>query len=284
MRPLFWAAVLSARLAPMWNDVIDLDEFYRAQLGQVARRVIRRGIRAMWPDVRGMTVLGLGHATPYLHQFRSEAERVIAIAPAQQGVIPWPSSEPGLVALAYETELPVPDLSIDRLLMVHAVESSEQLGGMMREAWRVLKGNGRLLAVVPNRSGIWARSERTPFGHGRPYSNGQIRGLLRDCLFTPGDTVRALYVPPIRRRLVLKAAPAAERIGGRLFQTFAGVLLIEATKQVYAATPGRVAERRRRFVVLPGGAPAAPGAARRNVLAADVPRDRPEPPPPRRLR
>lgn len=241
----------------MWNDVIDLDEFYRSQLGHVARRTIRRRIRSVWPDVRGMTVLGLGYATPYLRQFRNEAERVMAIAPASQGVIPWPPAEPGLIALAYETELPIPDVSIDRLLMVHAVESSEQLRGMMREAWRVLKGNGRLLAVVPNRSGVWARSERTPFGHGRPYSNGQIRRLLRDCLFTPGDTVRALYVPPIGRRLVLKSAGAFEQVGSRLFQTFAGVLLIEATKQVYAATPGKVAERRRRFVVLPGGAPAA---------------------------
>lgn len=248
----------------MWTDVIDLDEFYRSPLGHVAIRVLRRRIRAVWPDVRGMTVLGLGYATPYLRQFRNEAERVMAIAPASQGVIPWPANEPGQIALAYETELPLPDLSIDRLLMAHAVESSEQLRAMMREAWRVLKGNGRLLAVVPNRTGIWARSERTPFGCGHPYSHGQIKRLLRDCLFTPGDTVRALYVPPLRRRLVLKSAPAVERIGERMFQTFAGVLLIEATKQVYAATPGKAVEQRRRFVVLPGGMPAAQSIVRRD--------------------
>lgn len=246
----------------MWTDVIDLNEFYRSPLGHVANRVLRRRIRAIWPDVRGMAILGLGYATPYLRQFRNEAERVMAIAPASQGVIPWPANEPGQVALAYETELPLPDLSVDRLLMVHAVESSEQLRAMMREAWRVLKGNGRLLAVVPNRTGIWARSERTPFGCGHPYSAGQIKRLLRDSLFTPGDTARALYVPPIGGRIVLKAAPAAERVGEKMFQTFAGVLLIEATKQVYSATPGKVVEHRRRFVVLPGGAPAAQNIVR----------------------
>jgi SAM-dependent methyltransferase len=157
------------------------------------------------------------------------------------------------VALAYESELPLPDLCIDRLLMVHAVESSEQLRAMMREAWRVLKGNGRMLIVAPNRASVWARSERTPFGHGYPYSNGQIRGLLRDSMFTPGETRRALHLPPINRR-----------IGDAVFQTFGGVLLVEATKQVYAATPGKTVTRRR-FVVLPGGAKPAQGTVRREA-------------------
>jgi len=125
--------------------------------------------------------------------------------------------------------------------------------------------------VVPNRSGIWARSERTPFGHGYPYSNGQIRRLLRDCMFTPGDTARALYIPPSRRRLLLKSATAFERIGSRLFQTFAGVLLVEATKQVYAAAPGKAVERRR-FVVLPGGGVAAANRISRRE-APDGPAD-----------
>ncbi len=254
----------------MWNDVIDLDEFYRSPLGQVARRMIRRRIRSVWPDVRGLTVLGLGHATPYLWQFESEAECVMAIAPAQQGVIPWPPGGPGQVALADEAALPFADLSIDRLLLVHAVESSEELREMMREAWRVLRGNGKMLLVVPNRTGIWARSERTPFGHGYPYTNGQIRRLLRDCMFTPGDTVRALYIPPLRRRLFLRSAAAIERIGSKLFHTFAGVLLVEATKQVYAVTPGKMVERRR-FVVLPGGAAASNRVSRRE--ASDGPAD-----------
>jgi len=117
----------------MWNDVIDLDEFYRSHLGKVALRLIRRRIRDLWPDVRGLTVLGLGHATPYLRQFDSEADCVMAVAPAQQGVIPWPPGGPGQVALAYEAALPFADLSVDRLLLVHAVESSEERPARQRQ-------------------------------------------------------------------------------------------------------------------------------------------------------
>jgi len=238
----------------MWTDVVDLNEFYHSSLGLVAQRMIRRQIRRLWPDLRGSRVLGLGYAIPYLTAYRGEAERVVAAMPAQQGVMHWPPGEPGLVALVDEAELPFDDLSIDRVLMVHAVEHGEHLRGMMREAWRVLSEGGRLLIVVPNRRGIWARLERTPFGHGQPYTSRQVRRLLQDNLFSPVDSARALYVPPSHLRLLLSSSPAFERLGDRFFQRFSGVLLVEAIKQIYAATPAAVSARsRRRFVVLPGG-------------------------------
>jgi SAM-dependent methyltransferase len=240
----------------MLSDVIDLNEFYRSRLGQVARRLISRRIRALWPEVRGLSVLGLGYATPYLRAFREEAERVVAVMPAQQGVMHWPENDPGLVCLADEGELPLPDLCIDRLLMVHAVESSEQLRSMMREAWRVLSDSGRLIVVVPNRRGIWARFEqRSPFGHGHPYSQGQIKRLLRDSLFAPTAQEHALFVPPSQKRILLQSANAFERAGNRWFQAVSGVLLIEATKQLYAGTPVHAkVPARRRLVAISGRA------------------------------
>lgn len=238
----------------MWSDVIDLNEFYRSRLGQVARRLIAGRIRALWPDLSGRSVLGLGYATPYLRSFRDEAERVIAIMPAQQGVMRWPEHAPGLVCLADETDLPLPDLSIDCLLMVHAVENSENLRPLMREAWRVLSDSGRLIVVVPNRRGIWARFEqRSPFGHGHPYSQGQIKRLLRNSLFAPTEQAHALFVPPSQKRILLKSAHAFERAGNRWFQAISGVLLIEASKQLYAGTPVHAAApKQRRLVAIPG--------------------------------
>lgn len=247
----------------MWTDVVDQNEFYHSPLGHVAQRMIRRRIRQLWPDVRGMRMLGLGYAIPYLTSFRGEAERVLAAMPAQQGVMHWPRHEPGLVTLVDEAELPFADLSIDRMLLVHAVEQTETQRGMMREAWRVLSEGGRLMIVVPNRRGIWARLERTPFGHGQPYTNRQIRRLLQDNLFLPVDTARALYVPPSQWRLSLSSSPAIERLGDRFFPQFSGVLLVEAIKQIYAAAPPAKAARvRRRYVVLPDGAARASGAGR----------------------
>ena len=121
---------------------------------------------------------------------------------------------------------------------------------MLKEIWRVLAGGGRLLVVAPNRRGIWARLDRTPFGSGRPYTMSQLSQLLRDELFTPIGSATALFIPPAREGIILRSAPAWERIGTRFFPTVAGVVLIEAAKQIYAK-PRAAREPRRRLVYAP---------------------------------
>jgi SAM-dependent methyltransferase len=225
-------------------DVVDLRNFYAQHLGVVARRFIGHGIRARWPDTRSMRVLGIGYPTPYLGLFREEAERCLAMMPAPQGVVRWPSARPSLAALVEEDDLPLTDSAVDRVLLIHALEMSSDPAELLREAWRVLAAGGRLLAVVPNRRGVWARVDTTPFGHGRPYSRSQITQLLRDTWFTPTGWGEALYVPPISRGLFLRSAIAWERTGASLSAPFAGVHIVEATKQVYRAIPARREKRR----------------------------------------
>jgi SAM-dependent methyltransferase len=225
-------------------DVVDLRNFYAQHLGVVARRFVGRGIRGRWNDARALRVLGIGYTTPYLGLFRGEAERCLALMPAPQGVIRWPSMRPALAALVEEDELPLTDSAVDRVLLVHALEMSPDPVELLRESWRVLAAGGRLLAVVPNRRGLWARMDTTPFGYGRPYSRTQIMHLLRDTWFTPTAWGEALYIPPIPRRWFLRSAGAWERTGATLSAPFAGVHIVEATKQVYRTIPAR-RERRR---------------------------------------
>ena len=238
----------------MHSDVVDLRDFYATSVGQVARRMLRRRLRMLWPNLAGMRLLGLGYATPFLRPFMGEAERVLAFMPAPQGVLSWPADAANVVALADEGELPLADYSVDRVLLIHALECSEQVRPLLKEAWRVLAGGGRLLVVVPNRRGIWARLDRTPFGHGHPYTPGQLSRLLRDERFTPEQTTTALYVPPVKSRMILRSAPAWEKIGERWFTRFAGVTLIEASKQIYAPPTAKAVTKRRRALV-PGSVP-----------------------------
>ena len=234
----------------MAADVVDLRDFYHTALGAVARRMIRQAVRRMWPDRHGLSVLGIGYPAPFLTALSPETERTIALMPASLGVLAWPPDGANLAVLAEESELPFADFSLDRVLLVHALETSEQAGLLLKEIWRVLAGGGRLMVIAPNRRGIWARLERTPFGSGRPYTTSQLSQLLRDELFTPVATSAALFVPPSRSRMVLRSARAWERIGARWFPTFAGVILVEATKQIYAK-PAAVRRPRRRLVYRP---------------------------------
>ena len=198
-------------------DVVDLRNFYAQHLGIVARRFVGRGIRRRFADTRGMSVLGVGYPTPYLGLFREEAERCLAFMPAAQGVVKWPSNRPGLAALVDELELPLTDSAVDRVLLVHALEMAQDPAALLREVWRVLAAGGRLLIVVPNRRGVWARLDTTPFGHGRPYSRSQITHLLRETWFTPTGMGRGAPCPAGRTRLVsaLGSGLGAGRIGGR---------------------------------------------------------------------
>lgn len=237
----------------MYHDVLDLKEYYDTFQGRVAQRLIRQRLRLLWPDVKGLRLLGFGFATPCLRPFMGEAERVAALMPARQGVAFWPHDAKGLSALCDEGEWPVETNSVDRLVFMHFIENTDRLEEALREAWRVLSGGGRVLLIVPNRTGFWAKSDRTPFGHGTPYTVMQIHKILRQNLFVPERSERALFFPPLRSRLMLVLASAFERFGARFFHALGGVNIIEASKQLYAptiaGTPARV--KASRTVIIP---------------------------------
>ena len=228
----------------MWTDVLDLNEFYGSTLGQTTVRLLRARLREVWPNVRGETVLGLGYATPFLRPFMEEAERTMAFMPAQQGVTRWPREGRNHTTLVDEMDLPLPDRSVDRVLLVHAVECTEQVRPMLREIWRVMADGGRLIVVAPTRAGLWSQIDRSPFYQGHPYSPGQLAALLRANMFAPLRQTRALFMPPTRSRLAMRMAPAVERFGQRWLGRFAGVSVIESGKQLYAGIAERSQSRR----------------------------------------
>jgi SAM-dependent methyltransferase len=223
----------------MWTDVLDLNEFYASTQGQMTVRLLRARLREVWPSVRGETVLGLGYAAPFLRPFMEEAQRTMAFMPAQQGVLRWPREGRNHTALVDELDLPLPDRSVDRVLLVHAIECTEQPRPFLREIWRVMADGGKLVTVAPTRAGLWSQLDRSPFYQGHPYSPGQVAALLRANMFAPMRQTRALFMPPTRSRLALRMAPTVERFGQRWLGRFAGVSVIEAGKQLYAG----IAER-----------------------------------------
>lgn len=229
----------------MHVDVVELRDFYARPLGAIVRRLLAGRIRARWRSVHGECVIGLGFAAPYLGLFRGEASRIGALMPANQGALVWPSKGPVLTVMAEEALLPLADASVDRLIGAHCLEVTERTGALLREMWRVLTPEGRLLLIVPNRRGIWARMDTTPFGSGLPYSRAQLERLLRDALFTPLDWTTALHMPPLDRQWLVRWATAFERVGARLWPHFAGVIIVEARKELMGAIPKAAPARRR---------------------------------------
>jgi SAM-dependent methyltransferase len=219
----------------MHLDVQDLRNFYyRSALGRAAQASLRHQTLTLWPEAKGQTVVGYGFATPLLRPYLPLARRVIALMPGPQGVMPWPAGLPNVSVLTEETLWPIETGHVDRLVVLHGLETSERPHDLLEEIWRVLGPGGRALFIVPNRAGLWARRDRTPFGYGRPYSGGQLETLLRTHQFVPERQLGALYQLPSAKRLWMKSGPAFERFGRRLPRLIAGgAFMVEASKQTY---------------------------------------------------
>jgi SAM-dependent methyltransferase len=217
--------------------------FYETRAGLAARRAILAKLHHAWPSLKGLRLLGYGFAMPYLAGIN--AERCIIAIPATSATaadtLVTPGGKSNLV-LCEEDALPFVDSLFDRILIVHGLERAEVLRPLLRQMWRVLAPEGKLLVIAPNRASLWAQVETTPFGQGRPFSRSELDRLLRESLFVPERWDRALYAPPLGTRLLLRTGRNWERAGARFFPALGGVHIVEARKTIYAPTPIVVAE------------------------------------------
>jgi SAM-dependent methyltransferase len=229
-------------------DVQALERFYDSRIGQVTRRLIFRRIRGAWPNVSGQRVLGLGYACPYMRPLVAEAERCIAAIPEGFGATAWGTGRLCSTAIVEDLALPFPDAFFDAALVVHGLETAEAQRPFLREIWRVLTPAGRLLVIAPNRASLWAQLDSSPFGHGQPYSRGQLDRLLQQALFCPEHWDAALFMPPWGRNPSLRAGRAWERVGHTAWPRLAGVHVVDATKAMYVPT---LTAKKRRAVLRP---------------------------------
>lgn len=253
-----------------WPSVTDLQAFYSSTLGGVVRSHLRRAVRERWPDAHEhascATILGFGYTGPYLREMLAAPRNLtLAACPGPQGARAWPAggSDRGNLSLhCADTSLPFADNSMDRILLAHALEFTHNPPVLLEELWRVLKPQGRLLVLVPNRRSIWARRECTPFGYGHPFSQWQLKTLLEETGFSAPAITTELFFPPSNRRGLLQLAGEDgfwNKLQRRFLQPlgFGGVLMAEAEKQI--AAPLRVApEKLLRYRGIAGAVPSTP--------------------------
>ncbi len=247
----------------MHLDVLDLRQFYyRTRLGRIAQKSVRDQVVRFWPDARGQSMVGFGFAVPLLRPYLESATRVTGLMPGAQGVMPWPAGMPNLSVLCHETRWPIASGEADRLICMHGLETSQHPSAVLEECSRVLAPDGRALFIVPNRGGLWARRDVTPFGFGRPYSLGQLESQIRDHGFQPLRHRAALFAPPSHGRFWLKSSEMVERMGQKLSNYYAGgVIILEVAKQTYAPTKPGLAERVRRPLKILDSPPQPAGGA-----------------------
>jgi SAM-dependent methyltransferase len=226
----------------MHLDVQDLRNFYyRSTLGRAAQASVRDRLLQLWPEAKGQTVAGFGFAVPLLRPYLADARRVLALMPGPQGVMQWPAGMPNVSVLTEETLWPVETGHVDKLVLMHGLETSERADRLLEECWRALGPGGKAVFIVPHRAGLWSRSDQTPFGYGRPYTLGQLEAQLKQHHFMPERHLATLFQPPSSKRFWLKSRPLLEKMGTRLPTVLAGgVVMVEAAKRVHSPTGRKV--------------------------------------------
>jgi SAM-dependent methyltransferase len=235
----------------MANIVYDLKDFYSKRGGRLVRRLISGHIKEIWPNTNHLRVMGHGYAIPYLRSYLSESELIFNLMPHYMGIHHWPDGKDNLCCLCEDELFPIESESIDRMIMVHSLEHAKNVDVLFQEVWRVLKSSGRVIIIVPNRLGMWARADWTPFGHGRPYSGSQILKYLSEHHFLHESSQFGLFMPPFKSFLVLRTAYMFEGFGRYIFPGLAGIHIIEASKQLYAGHPkGKALKSRLKDTIL----------------------------------
>ena len=244
----------------MFEDASEFHDYYTSRQGRHVAMRLRRSLAEFWSRAPNGCNAAFGHPPPLLRA--DDRPPVLAFTPMRLGPHPWPPKGPNRSVLVNGKSLPLQNVQLDRLLLFHALEFDPNPSRLLDECWRVLDGAGRLLVMVPNRNGLWARAERTPFGHGRPYSRGQLRHLLTDHGFTPVEARTILFTPPAAPGLFLGMGPQIERLGRNWSPGVGGVLMIEAEKNLYAPAAQAGRQRAMKSAIARKLAPRPSGAIR----------------------
>jgi SAM-dependent methyltransferase len=239
----------------------DIERFYDAPLGRAAVRLLTERLTALWPSLAGERCLALGEAERVLRDLAADTAAIAAAHTRAPEVAPAELRGTGNARLLVDLlRMPFEDQCFSRAVMLHTLEDVENAHRMLREIWRIMEPEGRLLVIASNRSGLWSRTEHTPFGHGRPYTRRQLSQLLEESLFEPTAWSHALFVPPIPWRVVASTAGAWEKAGETFWPALGGVVMVEAVKRL-AVPPGNRAPVTAKVGV---GVRAANGNARRD--------------------
>ena len=113
---------------------------------------LRRTVGDFWSRAPNACNVAIGYPPPVLRT--EERPPVLSFTPMRLGPRPWPPKGPNRSALVNGRSLPLQNVQLDRLLLLHALEFDPSPSRLLDECWRVLDGAGRLLVMVPNRNGV----------------------------------------------------------------------------------------------------------------------------------
>ena len=184
-----------------------------------------------------------GDCNTFLAQARTRRAALVAEAAA-----------PGAALVAEPAALPLQSDSVDVMLLPHTLEFASDPHEVLREAARILTGEGELVVLGFEPLGAWALRHAftrggCPPGLLRTIPAARLADWLKLVGFEVGTPSRYLYAPPLTGRVASRARGFLERAGVRAWPRFSGAYLLHARKRVHSLTPVRLRKRLRTAVI-----------------------------------
>ena len=215
-----------------------MDAWWQSKTGGYLLKQERAALRTALPTIFGYYLVQSG--------YWGQPGALLEASPIRTRVIVGDCGEEGAVVAGNPAYLPFESDSVDAVLLPHTLERAKEPEKVLREAERVLHGEGNVLVLGFHPWGPWGLRRffgpQPPWG-GRFLTLGRLRIWLEVLGFEIVKTTHLLYRPPWRSRTLLLRSAFLDRLAWRLT---AGAYLIVARKRVFGVTPLRSKQSRPR--------------------------------------
>jgi len=230
----------------MMRRAADLDAWLAGPLGSIViaqeREVVAEALECAF-GLHCLQVGRWGDGNLFLSCARTRRTALVSARPSPgSGLV----SEPAALALQSD--------SVDVMLLPHTLEFEPEPHEVLREAARVLAGEGELIVLGFEPLGAWSlrnafTRDGCPPGLLRTIPAARLADWLKLVGFEVGPPGRYLYAPPLARLAAARARGFLERAGRRAWPRLSGAYLLRARKRVHSMTPVRLRKRLRTAVI-----------------------------------
>lgn len=185
----------------------------------------------------------------------------------------WSPAIPEGVAVCDADELPFPGDSMDLVILHHTADFSPHPHQVLREASRVLRGEGAILLIGFNPLSLWgvrkllSRTRGGPWG-GRFLMKSRMEDWLRLLDFSVESSRSCFYRLPMQKAVIEQQMSALESVCGNGILPVGAYYCILAKKRVCSRIPRRPVWRQQKVIPLSGSG--AVGASRGCASGANI--------------
>lgn len=229
------------------SHVTQLRAWFGREPGSLVAAVEQRMLSRILPDLFGYHLVQLGcHHDGNLLDSSRISHRVLV----ELGHEPVEGADMQCV----DDALPLASGSVDVLVLPHVLEFSADPRRVLREAERVLIGEGHIVVIGFNPwslQGVWSLllrwQEQAPWS-GRYVSSARVTDWLQLLGFDIVHCARGSFRPPVKSARLNERFAFLEKLGGYCWPVLGNVFVVVGRKRVEGVTPLKVSWKQRRRV------------------------------------